>query len=162
MANDEKYQKGLANRAKVFGAEEEERRKKFEAACPDFARFVTENIYGDLYERKGMDPKIRERIILAILCTKGRDVEFEHHVKTKNSGLQREVAASIKEYLQEVFQKNHGFDLEFPVRMRTRRADSWPSSFCSARAPGTTSCGPSRAVRRRRAWGSCVSSIAPG
>ena len=91
MANDEKYQKGLANRAKVFGVEEEERRKKFEAACPDFARFVTENIYGDLYERKGMDPKIRERIILAILCTKGRDVEFEHHVKAGlNVGLKKE------------------------------------------------------------------------
>ena len=81
MADDEKYQRGLANRRKVFGDEGEERRKAFEAASPDFARFVTEQVYGDLYERKGIDPKVREMVILAILCTLGRDREFEHHAK---------------------------------------------------------------------------------
>ncbi|MEE9275119.1 MAG: carboxymuconolactone decarboxylase family protein [bacterium] len=81
MADDEKYQRGLANRRKVFGDEGEERRKVFEAASPDFARFVTEQVYGDLYERKGIDPKVREMVILAIICTLGRDREFEVHVK---------------------------------------------------------------------------------
>ena len=91
MVDEEKYQRGLANRAKVFGTEGEERRKKFEAACPDLARFITENVFGDLYERKGIDPKIRETIILAILCTIGREAEFEHHLQAGlNVGMKKE------------------------------------------------------------------------
>ena len=91
MADEEKYQRGLANRAKVFGNEGEERRRAFEAANPDFARFVTENVFGDLYERKGIDPKARETVILAILCTLGRDNEFEHHAKAAiNMGMRKE------------------------------------------------------------------------
>ncbi len=91
MADEEKYRKGLANRAKVFGEEGEERRKAFEAASPDFARFVTENVFGDLYERKGIDPKARETVILSILCALGRDNEFEHHAKAAlNLGMTKE------------------------------------------------------------------------
>ena len=91
MTNEERYQKGLANRAKVFGEGGEERRKAFEAASPDFARFVTENVYGDLYERPGMDPKARETVILSILCTLGRDREFEHHAHAAlNVGMTKE------------------------------------------------------------------------
>jgi 4-carboxymuconolactone decarboxylase len=91
MADDDRYQKGLANRAKVFGDEGEERRKAFEAASPDFARFVTESVYGELYERKGIDDKIRETVILAILCTLGRDNEFEWHAHAAlNLGMTKE------------------------------------------------------------------------
>ena len=91
MPENDRYQIGLKNRAKVFGEEGEERRKAFEAACPDFARFVTESIYGELYERKGIDPKTRETVILSILCTLGRDNEFEHHAHAAlNLGMSRE------------------------------------------------------------------------
>ncbi len=91
MADDERYQKGLANRAKVFGDEGEVRRKAFEAASPDFARFVTESVFGELYERKGIDDKTRETVILAILCTLGRDNEFEHHAHAAlNLGMTKE------------------------------------------------------------------------
>ncbi len=91
MADDERYRKGLANRAKVFGEEGEVRRKAFEAASPDFARFVTESVFGELYERKGIDDKTRETVILAILCTLGRDGEFEHHVHAAlNLGMTKE------------------------------------------------------------------------
>ena len=79
MPDETRYQKGLANRAKAFGEEGEERRKAFEQASPDFARFVTEEIYGGLYERQGIDPKMREAVILAILCARGMTREFEHH-----------------------------------------------------------------------------------
>ena len=91
MADSERYQKGLANRAKVFGDEGEERRKVFEAASPDFARFVTESVFGELYERDGIDPKARETVILAILCALGRDNEFEHHAHAAlNLGMSKE------------------------------------------------------------------------
>jgi endonuclease III len=38
--------------------------------------------------------------------------EFQHLIQTKSHDLQVEVALDIREYLQEVFQKNHGFNLE--------------------------------------------------
>ena len=39
--------------------------------------------------------------------------EFAGRIQTKSADLQRQVAADVKTYLQEVFQKQHGFDLEF-------------------------------------------------
>jgi len=80
MPDETRYQKGLANRARVFGGEGEARRRAFEEASPDFARFVTEDIYGGLYERPGIDPKMREAVILGILCARGMGREFNHHV----------------------------------------------------------------------------------
>lgn len=91
MSSDDRYQKGLANRAKVFGDEGEVRRKEFEAASPDFARYVTESFYGELYERKGIDDKTRETVILSILCTLGRAEEFEYHTHAAlNVGMSKE------------------------------------------------------------------------
>lgn len=91
MNEESRYEKGLKNRAKVFGAEGEERRGEFAAASPAFARFVTESIYGELYERKGMNPRTRETVILSILCALGRDREFEHHAKAAlNVGMSKE------------------------------------------------------------------------
>lgn len=91
MSESERYRKGLANRAKVFGEEGEERRQAFEAASPAFAKFVTETVYGELYERKGIDPKARETVILSILCALGRDKEFEHHTHAAlNVGMTRQ------------------------------------------------------------------------
>ncbi len=39
--------------------------------------------------------------------------EFQGLVKSKSHDVQLAVARAVKEYLQEVFQKNHGFDIEF-------------------------------------------------
>ncbi len=91
MTEESRYEKGLKNRAKVFGAEGEERRRAFEAASPAFARFVTESVYGELYERGGMDDRTRETVILSVLCALGRDREFEHHAKAAlNVGMSKE------------------------------------------------------------------------
>ena len=91
MVDDDRYKKGMANRSKVLGDEGEERRRKFEEACPEFSRFVVGNVYGELYERKGISDKNRESVILAILCTLGRDNEFEHHANAAlNLGMTRE------------------------------------------------------------------------
>ena len=91
MAGDDRYEKGMANRSKVFGGQGEERRRKFEEACPDFSRFVVESVYGELYERKGISDKTRETVILSILCTLGRDNEFEHHAHAAlNVGMSKE------------------------------------------------------------------------
>ena len=91
MTSDGIFEKGMANRTKVFGAMGEDRRKRYEDACPDFARFMMESVYGELYERKGISDQNRERVILAILCTLGRDREFEHHAHAAlNLGMPRE------------------------------------------------------------------------
>ena len=91
MADETLYQKGLANRARVFGTQGEERRKVFEQASPDFARsFVTEQVFGVLYERKGIDDKTREAVILAILIARGMAKEIEYHVHAAlNVGMTR-------------------------------------------------------------------------
>ena len=91
MADETLYQKGLANRARVFGTQGEERRKVFEQASPDFARsFVTEQVFGVLYERKGIDDKTREAVILAILIARGMSREIEYHVHAAlNVGMTR-------------------------------------------------------------------------
>ena len=91
MADETLYQKGLANRARVFGAEGEERRKTFERASPDFARsFVTEQVFGGLYERRGIDDKTREAVILGILIARGMSREIEYHVHAAlNVGMTR-------------------------------------------------------------------------
>ena len=39
--------------------------------------------------------------------------EFQDLVRTKNGELRADVARDVKAYLQEVFQENHGYDLEF-------------------------------------------------
>ena len=91
MTEESRYERGLKNRAKVFGAEGEERRRAFEAASPAFARFVTESVYSELYERGGMDARTRETVILSVLCALGRDREFEHHAKAAlNVGMSKE------------------------------------------------------------------------
>ncbi len=91
MSEESRFDKGMKNRARVFGPEGEERRREFAAASPDFARFVTENVYGELYERKGIDDKARETVILSVLCALGRDREFEHHTKAAlNVGMSKE------------------------------------------------------------------------
>lgn len=82
MPDEERYQRGLRNRARLYGEAGAERLRRYEAANPDFARYLTENVFGDLYERKGMDPKARETVILSILCALGRDREFESHVRS--------------------------------------------------------------------------------
>jgi 4-carboxymuconolactone decarboxylase len=91
-----KYEKGLKNRSKVFGDRGEERRKEFEEVNPDFAKLITENIFGDLYEREGMDDKTREMIILAILCALGKEKEFGFHVHAAlNVGMTKEEIQEI-------------------------------------------------------------------
>ncbi|MED5579326.1 MAG: carboxymuconolactone decarboxylase family protein [Nitrospinota bacterium] len=88
---ENKYEKGLKNRNKVFGSGGEERRKEFEEVNPDFAKFITENIFGDLYERTGIDDKTREMIILAILCALGKEREFGIHIHAAlNVGMTKE------------------------------------------------------------------------
>ncbi len=88
---EDKYKKGLKNRSRIFGNEGEERRKEFEEVNPDFANFITENIFGDLYEREGMDDKTREKIILAILCALGKEKEFGFHIHAAlNVGMTKE------------------------------------------------------------------------
>jgi endonuclease III len=39
--------------------------------------------------------------------------ELVQHIKTKSREAERKAARTLKDYLQDVFQKNHGFDLEF-------------------------------------------------
>ena len=81
MSEETRLERGLRPRARIFGEEGEERRQAFAEASPAFAQFVTETVYGDLYARDGIDDKMRETVILSVLCALGRDREFGYHAK---------------------------------------------------------------------------------
>lgn len=81
MEQSELYKKGLETREKVFGSEGEERRKWFVEIEPDIARYVTEFVFGELYNRSNMDSKTREKCILASHISLGRKAEIDHHVR---------------------------------------------------------------------------------
>ncbi|MFC1492071.1 carboxymuconolactone decarboxylase family protein [Nitrospinota bacterium] len=81
MEHSELYKKGLETRAKVFGDKGEERRKWFTEIEPDIARYVTEFVFGEIYNRPHMDPKTREKCILASHISLGRRAEVDHHVR---------------------------------------------------------------------------------
>ena len=81
MSEETRLERGLRTRARIFGEEGEERRQAFAEASPAFAQFVTEAVYGDLYARDGIDDKMRETVILSVLCAMGRDREFGYHAK---------------------------------------------------------------------------------
>jgi 4-carboxymuconolactone decarboxylase len=81
MEHSEMYKKGLETRAKVFGEEGEERRKWFVEIEPDIGRYVTEYVFGELYNRPNMDAKTREMCILASHISLARKAEIDHHVR---------------------------------------------------------------------------------
>ncbi len=81
MEQSEMYKKGLETRAKVFGEEGEERRKWFVEIEPDIGRYVTEYVFGELYNRPNMDAKTREMCILASHISLARKAEIDHHVR---------------------------------------------------------------------------------
>lgn len=65
-----KYEIGLKRLQDILGVNAIETVKKFEEISPDFANYVVEFAYGDLYERKGIEDKTRE--VAAVACLIGQ------------------------------------------------------------------------------------------
>jgi 4-carboxymuconolactone decarboxylase len=95
--NKEVYDKGLANRREVLGAEYVDNAIK---NADDFNRplqeFVTEYCWGAIWGRPGLPKKTRSMLNLAMLSILNRPHEFKLHVKgALKNGVTREEIGEI-------------------------------------------------------------------
>jgi len=99
--SDNPFDKGMAVRKLVLGAEyvarAEANKTDFDA---DFQRYVTENAWGAVWTRPGLEKNIRSMLTIAMLASLGRNEELGAHIRaTRNTGVTRE---QVKEVLLQV------------------------------------------------------------
>jgi 4-carboxymuconolactone decarboxylase len=99
--SEDQFEKGMATRKSVLGADHvaraEANKTDFDA---DFQRYVTENAWGAVWSRPGLDKKTRHLLTLAMLASIGRHEELAMHIRaTRNTGVTRD---EVKEVLLQV------------------------------------------------------------
>jgi 4-carboxymuconolactone decarboxylase len=99
--SDDQFDKGMAVRKSVLGAEyvarAEANKTDFDA---DFQRYVTENAWGAVWTRPGLEKNIRSMLTIAMLASLGRNEELGAHIRaTRNTGVTRD---QVKEVLLQV------------------------------------------------------------
>lgn len=101
---DEKFEKGMAMRKSVLGAEHvaraEANKTDFDA---DYQRIITETAWGTIWTRPGLEKKTRHLLTIAMLAALGRHEELALHVRaTRNTGVTpeelREVLLHVSVY----------------------------------------------------------------
>jgi len=71
MNTESRYERGLAKLREVDGQAGEKVIQSLEDIAPDFARYVIEFPFGDIYSRPGLDLKSREIAVVAALTAMG-------------------------------------------------------------------------------------------
>jgi 4-carboxymuconolactone decarboxylase len=99
--SEDQFEKGMATRKAVLGADyvarAEANKTEFDV---DFQRYVTENAWGAVLSRPGLDRRTRHLLTLAMLALLGCHEEFAAHIRaTKNTGVTRD---DVKEVLLQV------------------------------------------------------------
>jgi 4-carboxymuconolactone decarboxylase len=99
--SDDLFAKGMAVRKSVLGAEyvarAEANKTEFDA---DWQRYVTENAWGAVWTRPGLEQKTRSMLTIAMLAALGRHEELGAHIRaTRNTGVSRD---EVKEVLLQV------------------------------------------------------------
>ena len=99
VADGERYEKGLAIQAPVYGDEIKERYawlpKPFDAAVP---RVLTEHCFGDFSTRTGLDQKTRELLTVVLLAALGgAEVQVKSHAAgaIKTGSTREEVVCAL-------------------------------------------------------------------
>ena len=99
VEDEERYKKGLAIQAPVYGDEIKERYawlpKPFDAAVP---RFLTEHCFGDFHTRTGLDQRTRELLTVVLLAALGgAEVQVKSHVAgaLKTGSTREEVVCAL-------------------------------------------------------------------
>jgi 4-carboxymuconolactone decarboxylase len=102
--SDDLFDKGMALRKSVLGAEHVERaeagKTDFDA---DYQRYITENAWGTIWMRPGLDKKTRHMLTIAMLAALGKQEELAMHIHaTRNTGVTpeelREVLLHVSVY----------------------------------------------------------------
>ena len=69
--NNDKYDRGIEKIREIYGEAGEGVIKNLKDISPEFARYIIEFPFGEIYSRSGLDPKSREIAIVASLVTMG-------------------------------------------------------------------------------------------
>lgn len=94
---DERYQRGLAALAAIDGTAGEKVVASLADIAPDFARYLIEFPFGDIYSRPGLDLKSREIATIAALAALGNaQPQLKVHIEAGlNVGLSREEIVEV-------------------------------------------------------------------
>jgi len=92
MNTESRYERGLAKLREIDGQAGEKVIQSLEDIAPDFARYVIEFPFGDIYSRSGLDLKSREIAVVAALTALGNATpQLKVHIHAAlNVGLTRE------------------------------------------------------------------------
>ncbi|MCP1620292.1 4-carboxymuconolactone decarboxylase [Pseudomonas sp. SLBN-26] len=71
MSDESRYQRGLAKLKEIDGEAGERVVESLAGIAPDFARYLVEFPFGDIYSRPGLDLKSREIAVVAALTALG-------------------------------------------------------------------------------------------
>ena len=90
--SDDLLEKGMALRKSVLGAEHVDRaeagKTEFDS---DYQRYITENAWGTIWTRPGLDKKTRHMLTIAMLAALGKNDELAMHIRaTGNTGVTQE------------------------------------------------------------------------
>lgn len=78
----EDYDKGMRMRRKTLGDEWVDRAERTKTAFnADFQELITRYCWNDIWNRPGLDPKIRRMLVIAMTAAIGRWEEFSLHVR---------------------------------------------------------------------------------
>jgi len=92
MNTESRYERGLAKLREIDGQAGEKVIQSLEDIAPDFARYVIEFPFGDIYSRPGLDLKSREIAVVAALTAMGNATpQLKVHIHAAlNVGVTRE------------------------------------------------------------------------
>lgn len=101
QTSDNRYEQGMKVRRSILGAAHVDRsienQTDFDA---DFQRYITENAWGTIWTRPGLDRHTRFLITLAMMAALGRERELRLYIRaTRNTGVTQD---EIKEVLMQV------------------------------------------------------------
>jgi 4-carboxymuconolactone decarboxylase len=95
MARSERYEKGATRSKDLFGAE-----PRAGALNEDFMQITMENLFGDIWNRPGLELKERSLITVAALTVLGREPELKVHLRgALNVGINKEKITEIMIHL---------------------------------------------------------------
>lgn len=95
--SDDRFEKGLAVRKAVLGADHvaraEANKTEFDA---DFQRIITEEAWGTIWSRPGLERKTRHLLTIAMVATLGKLDELALHIRaTRNTGVTPEEVREV-------------------------------------------------------------------
>jgi 4-carboxymuconolactone decarboxylase len=95
--SDDRFKNGMAIRKSVLGAEHVDRadanKTEFDS---EYQRYITENAWGTIWSRPGLDKKTRHMLTIAMLAALGKHDELAMHIRaTRNTGVTPEELREI-------------------------------------------------------------------